>query len=152
MSTDSTRTHETGPVPDHAPERRGRWRAITTIAAATVAAIVTNLLVLLAGRVADASFVLDDRGTPHVVTALDVVVASWPMVVGMALAVALARWRSWFLRVGQVLGGGLALLSVAGPMLALTDPGTRLALALMHLVVGAAVVIGLEAIRRRRSA
>jgi hypothetical protein len=48
-----------------------------------------------------------------------------------------------------VVGGLLALLSVAGPTLAATDSGTRLALALMHLVVGAAAVLALEAIRRR---
>jgi hypothetical protein len=71
------------------------------------------------------------------------------MVAGMALAVVVARWRFWFLRLAQVVGGGLALLSVAGPMLAVTDPGTRLGLGLMHVVVGVATVVGLEAIRRR---
>ena len=40
----------------------------------------------------------------------------------------------------------LALLSVARPLMADTDSGTRLALAVMHVVVGAAVVRRLEAI------
>lgn len=129
--------------------RRGPWRAAATaVALAAVGAILVNEVVMLAGRAAGASFVLDDRGTPHVVTAVDVVVATWPMVAGMALAVVLARWRPWFLRVAQVVGGGLALLSVAGPMLAVTDSGTRLALGLMHVVVGVATVVGLEMLRR----
>jgi hypothetical protein len=104
---------------------------------------------MLAGQAAGASFVLDDRGTPHVVRALDVVVATWPMVVGVLLATLLGRLRAWLLRVGQALGGLLALLSVAGPLMAVTDPGTRLSLALMHVVVGVAAVAALEAVRRR---
>ena len=52
-------------------------------------------------------------------------------------------------RVGQAVGGLLALLSVAGPMMAVTDSGTRIALALMHVVVGVAAVAALEVIRRR---
>jgi hypothetical protein len=142
MSIDTART---------APARTAVpwWHAATAVVAAAVAAIVVNELVMLVGRAAGASFVLDDRGTPHVVTAVDVVVATWPMVVGTALGILLARWRTWFLRVAQVVGGGLALLSVAGPLLAVTDSGTRLALAFMHVVVGAAAVLALEVVHRR---
>jgi hypothetical protein len=107
-------------------------------------------LVMLAGHAAGASFVLDDRGAPHVVRPVDVVLATGPMVVGVLLAAALGRWRAWLLRAGQALGGLLALLSVAGPMLGVTDSGTRLALALVHVVVGVAAVAALEVIRRRR--
>jgi hypothetical protein len=121
---------------------------LTTLVAAA-AAIVTSWVVMLAGHAAGASFVLDDRGTPHVVRVVDVVVAIWPMVVGVLLAASLGRLRVWLLRTGQAVGGLLALLSVAGPMMAVTDSGTRIALALMHLVVGAAAVAALEAIRRR---
>jgi hypothetical protein len=121
---------------------------LTTLVAAA-AAIVTSWVVMLAGHAAGASFVLDDRGTPHVVRVVDVVVAIWPMVVGVLLAASLGRLRLWLLRTGQAVGGLLALLSVAGPMMAVTDSGTRIALALMHLVVGAAAVAALEAIRRR---
>jgi hypothetical protein len=121
---------------------------VTTLVAAA-GAIVTSWVVMLAGHAAGASFVLDDRGTPHVVRALDVVVATWPMVVGVLLAAALGRLRVWLLRTGQAVGGLLAAASVAGPMLAVTDSGTRIALALMHLVVGVAAVAALEAIRRR---
>lgn len=137
-----------------APARPGRvvatWRyALTATVVAAVAAIVTCWIVMLAGRAAGASFVLDDRGTPHVVRALDVVVATWPIVVGVLLAVLLGHLRAWLLRVGQAVGGLLAVASVAGPMTAVTDSGTRLALALMHVVVGVAAVAALEAVRRR---
>ena len=126
------------------------WRFVlaTTIAAAA-AAVVTCWVVMLAGQAAGASFVLDDRGTPHVVRAVDVVVATWPMVVGVLLAALLGHLRAWLLRVGQVAGGLLAVASVAGPLTAVTDSGTRLALALMHVVVGVAAVTALEAVRRR---
>ena len=127
------------------------WRyvlAVTLVAAA--AAIAVCWVVMLAGHAAGASFVLDDRGAAHVVGAVDVVVATWPMVVGVLVTAALGRWRAWLLRAGQAVGGLLALLSVAGPMLGVTDSGTRLALALMHVVVGVAAVAALEAIRRRR--
>ncbi len=126
------------------------WRyVLTATVVAAAAAIVACWVVMLAGRATGASFVLDDQGTPHVVRAVDVVVATWPMVVGVLLTALLGRLRAWALRVGQVLGGLLALLSVAGPVLAVADSGTRLALALMHVVVGVAAVAALEAIRRR---
>jgi hypothetical protein len=126
------------------------WRYVlaSTVAAAVVA-IVTCWVVMLVGHAAGASFVLDDRGTPHVVRAVDVVVATWPMVVGVLLAALLGRWRAWLLRTGQAVGGLLALLSVAGPMTGVTDSSTRISLALMHVVVGVAAVAALELIRRR---
>lgn len=150
MTTDSTRTRETPPRPGRR-HGLGWWQAIL---AAAGAATVVDLALLGAGHAAGATFVLDDRGAPHVVALADVVSASvWPIAVGMGLAVLLARglwaWRTPVLRVALVVGGALALASAAGPMLGVTDPGTRLALALMHVVVGAAVVLGLEAVRRR---
>ncbi len=126
------------------------WRYVLAAAVvAAVAAIVVSWVVMLAGYAAGASFVLDDRGTPHVVRPVDVVVATWPMVAGVLLSALLGRWRAWLLRAGQVVGGLLALLSVAGPMTAVTDSGTRLSLGLMHVVVGVAAVVALEAVRRR---
>jgi hypothetical protein len=126
------------------------WRyVLATTVAAAVGAIVVCWVVMLAGQAAGASFVLDDRGTPHVVRAVDVVVATWPMVVGVLLCALLGRVRAWLLRAGQAVGGLLALLSVAGPVMAVTDSGTRIALALMHVVVGVAAVVALELIRRR---
>lgn len=126
------------------------WRfVLTATLVATVASIVASWLVMLVGHAAGASFVLDDRGSPHVVRAVDVVVATWPMAVGVLLAALLGRLRTWLLRTGQVVGGLLALVSAVGPMLAVTDSGTRLALATMHVLVGVGAVRAIEVIARR---
>ncbi|MGD9527195.1 DUF6069 family protein [Pseudonocardia sp.] len=147
-STDTTSTTVTAtPARSTAP-----WRDVLTITAvAYVAAVVACELVLLVGIAAEASFVLTVPGTPpHPVTSWDIVTTSTILPIGVLLAALLARWRRWFLRVGQVVGGALALLSVLGPLTGPTDSGTRLALSLMHVLVGAGAVIALEAIGRRR--
>ncbi|MGH4023688.1 MAG: DUF6069 family protein [Pseudonocardiaceae bacterium] len=125
------------------------WQAI---AAAAVGATVVNLLILLVGRAAGASFELVDGAALHAVTFGGVITSSAvPLVIGTVLATLLSVWWPGFLRLAQIVGGGLALVSVAGPLLADTDTATRLALAAMHVVVGVAVVLSLEAIRRRTS-
>ena len=157
-STDHITTNQTGSISDP-PDNRLRtregkqrqglswWQAS---AAGAVAATVGNLVIFLIGVAADASFVVMDRGDLHEVTVGGVIVATVPpLVVGTVLAALLARWWPGVLRLAQVLGGTLALLTAAGPLMADTDGGTRLALALMHVVLGVAVVLSLEALRRR---
>lgn len=120
---------------------------------AVAAAALVNLAILFAGQMAGASFRYTDAGELHEVTAGGVLGSTAiPLVAGFAAAVLLARFWIGFLRLAQVIGGGLALLTVAGPFLTDTDGGTRVALALMHVVVAAAVVWSLEAVRRRRTA
>lgn len=141
---------------DGAPPRSGQlspprglswWQAIV---AAAAGATVVNLLILLIGRAAGASFELIDGAALHAVTVGGVITSSAvPLVIGTVLATLLGLWWPGFLRLAQVVGGGLALASVAGPLMADTDTATRLALAAMHVVVGVAVVLSLEAIRRR---
>ncbi|MGH3903041.1 MAG: DUF6069 family protein [Pseudonocardiaceae bacterium] len=122
------------------------WQAI---AAAAVAATVVNLLILLIGRAAGASFEYVDGAGLHAVTVSGVITSSAvPLVIGTVLATLLGLWWPGFIRVAQVVGGGLALLTVAGPMMADTGTGTQLALAAMHVIVGVAVVLGLEPIWR----
>ncbi|MGE3286986.1 MAG: DUF6069 family protein [Pseudonocardia sp.] len=127
------------------------WRDVLALtAAAYVASVLACELVLLVGRAAQASFVLTVPGAPpHAVTAWDVVVAATTLPVGVLVAATFARWRRWFLRVGQVVGAALGLLSALGPLTGPTDSGTRLALALMHVLVGAGAVVALGAIGRR---
>ena len=97
-----------------------------------------------------ASFVVVDGGDLHEVAAYGVIVTTvLPLVVGTVLAALLARWWPGVIRLAQVIGGTLALLTVAGPVMADTDGGTRLALALMHVVLGVAVVLSLGALRPR---
>ncbi|MGH3974727.1 MAG: DUF6069 family protein [Pseudonocardiaceae bacterium] len=126
------------------------WQAI---AGGAATAALCNLAILFIGRATGASFAYLDRGTLHAITAWGVIVTTvLPLVVGIGLAALLARWWFWVIRLAQVIGGGLALLSVAGPVIADTDGATRLALVLMHVVVAVAVVVTLEAIRRHAKA
>jgi hypothetical protein len=128
------------------------WRAVLTITAvAFVLTVLACELVLLVGRAAEASFVITAPGAPpHLVTGWDVLIATTTLPIGVLLAAALARWRWWFLRVGQVVGAALGLLTAIGPLTGPTDSGTRLALGLMHVLVGAGAVVALDAIGRRR--
>ena len=119
-------------------------------ALAATASVVGNLVVLGVADVGDASLAVTDGGTVHDIAAGGVVAASLVPVVAAVALVAVAALR-WFgvVRLAQVAGGTFALLSVAGPLAADTDTGTSIALAAMHVVSGAAFVIGLEVARRR---
>lgn len=153
-STDRTTAHHDGAT---RPDRRfgtskglSWWQAI---AAGAVAAAVVNLVIFFLGGAAGASFAFLDRGTLHEISAWAVLIATVPpLVIGTGLATLLARWRSWVIRLAQVIGGGLALLTVAGPLTTDADGATVFALALMHVVLAVAVVATLEAIRRRTKA
>lgn len=129
------------------------WQAGAVLTAlAAVTATLVNLGIFAVAAAAGASFVLLDGTEPHQVTIGAVITSSTvPLVVGMALAVLLSRWWPGVLRVTQVVGGALALLTVPGPVSAVGDDATRLALALIHVVVGVVVVLALEAVRRRVS-
>lgn len=149
--TAEARAHGTPSRSGHLAQRRGLswWPAI---GAAAVAATAVNLLILLIGRVGGASFELVDGAALHAVTVGGVLTSSVvPLVIGTVLATLLGLWWPGVFRLAQFVGAGLALLTVAGPLMADTDTGTRLALAAMHVVVGVAVVLSLEAIRRRTS-
>jgi len=156
-TTDRSATSQTGsadPRPeDRIPVGKARHKGLRwwqAIAAGAVAVAVVNLVIWLIGWVAGASFVLLEAGRLHEVTAWSVVSASvFPLILGTGLASLLARWWSGVIRLAQVIGGGLALLTVAGPMMSSTDGATRLALAMMHVILGAAVVLSLESMRRR---
>lgn len=126
------------------------WQAA---AAGAVLATAINLVLLLAARAADASLVLREPGAAdHPITAGGVIFSSVvPMTGGILLAALLARWWQGVLRLAQLVGGALALLTAAGPLTSGTDGVTRTTLITMHLVVGVTVVLALEAIRRRRS-
>lgn len=116
------------------------------VAAATAA----NLAIFALGHLTSASYLHPDGGEIVPVTVGDVVVSSAvPLAVGFLAAVALSLLWTGFLRVGQVVGTVLALLSVAGPLIIDTDTATRVLLALMHVVLAPAVWFSLGAVRRR---
>lgn len=125
--TDHIPTNQTGSVgdsPDHrlrtreGHQRQGLswWQAS---AAGAVAATVGNIVIFLVGLAAGTSFVVLDRGDLHEITAGAVIFATaLPLVVGTVLAALLARWWPGVIRLAQVIGGTLALLTAAGPVMA----------------------------------
>ncbi|MEV4947365.1 DUF6069 family protein [Streptomyces sp. NPDC053755] len=122
------------------------WKLLVTGAAA---AALVNLVVLGVAKLAGASLVVVDAGQEHPITIGGVLGSSTvPLVVGTGAAMLLALWKPVFLRLAQYVGGGLALLSVAGPLSSDADGGTVAALSLMHVTLGVAVVATLELHRR----
>jgi hypothetical protein len=127
--------------------RLGWWRAAGL---AVVAAVAVNLVILAIGTAADASFVVVDNGDPADVTAALIVAATAiPLAVGFLVAALLARRRPGWVRPLALVAAAFAVVSIASPFAADTDSGTAAALAVMHLVVGAAYVGGTEAARAR---
>jgi hypothetical protein len=120
---------------------------------AVVASVVANLAILGIGTLADASFVVVDNGDPADVDVAAVLFASIvPLAAGFVVAALLDRWRPGLVRPLGIVVAALAVVSVAGPFAADTDTGTAVALAVMHLVVGAAYLGGIEAARHRAPA
>ncbi|MET7989208.1 MULTISPECIES: DUF6069 family protein [unclassified Streptomyces] len=144
----------TSSIPAANSTARGR-RALPTwqaVAGAAVLAAVVNLIVLFIGDAAGASLVLKLNGKSDEIVASGVIFMSVAApVIGITATVLLARWKPVFLRVGQFVGGGVALLTAIGPLTFDTDGGTAATLITMHLFVGFVVVAALEAIRRSRA-
>ncbi|WP_405594180.1 DUF6069 family protein [Streptomyces sp. NBC_01410] len=138
-------------VPDASPVHRSGltwWKALVTGA---VCAVVVNLIVLAIAKLADASLIIVNGGAEHPIAVGGVIGASVvPLVVGTGAALLLSLWKLVFLRIAQYMGGGLALLSVAGPLSSGADGGTVAALTLMHITLGVTVVTTLELHRRHR--
>ncbi|NWF26670.1 hypothetical protein HW130_10340 [Streptomyces sp. PKU-EA00015] len=146
----SSAVPNSGPaVPTAPPVRRSGlswWKALVTGA---VGAAVVNLIVLAVAKLAGASLIVVDGGEQHPITVGGVIGASVvPLVVGTGAALLMALWKPVFLRIAQYVGGGLALLSVAGPLSSGADGGTVAALSLMHITLGVAVVTTLKLHRR----
>ncbi|MFD0266312.1 DUF6069 family protein [Streptomyces sp. NPDC127106] len=148
----SSALSNSGPTAPAAPSvhRSGLtwWKALV---AGAVGAAVVNLIVLGAAKLAGASLIVVNGSEEHPITVGGVIGSSVvPLVVGTGAALLLALWKPVFLRIAQFVGGGLALLSVAGPLSSGADGGTVAALSLMHVTLGVAVVATLELHRRRR--
>ncbi|GAB7189666.1 hypothetical protein NUM3379_03720 [Kineococcus sp. NUM-3379] len=140
------------PTPGSPPRPTARTRPWRAIAAGTAAALLLNVLLYALARAAGASLSLAQPTGAHVVGVADVAGSTVvPLLAGTALAVLLARWWRPVLRIAQVVGAGFALLTTAGSATSDTDTGTRLALAAMHVVCAAAVVLVLQAARRSPS-
>ncbi len=115
-----------------------RHRAVVSAALA----LVVNLALLRAGDLAGASFLVPDRsaeGALMQVGLVPVVLSTLvPLAAGLVLtALIRARWPR-ALPALHALAVLVTLASLAMPLSTGTDTGTRVVLAVMHLVVGAA--------------
>lgn len=116
------------------------------------AAAVANLVILAVARLGGVSFAIvngSEEGTVDVPTVLGLSIV--PMAVGIAVVMLVSVWWVWALRVGAVVGAGLALATIALPFsVDEAETGARVALALMHVTVAAGIVFAFEAYRRSR--
>jgi hypothetical protein len=113
--------------------------------AAAAAAALANLLVYLIERFVFGLPLVVPMGGPGgpegPVTAVMVIVTSAvPAICAALLLAALARFTSRPFRILLIVAIVFGLLSLAGPLLLPVSLGTRLALALMHIVAGVTIV------------
>jgi len=125
--------------PSTARSRSPLWRSGLV---ATGIAAATNLAIYLAGRAGGVDFVgrlSPDADLTEVVAGHVLVTTIIPLLLGTAVAV-LIRRRGHGLGLVRLAGAAVAVLSLAGPISLDADPGTKVLLAAMHLVAGAAFV------------
>lgn len=116
---------------------------------ATAAAVVANLIVWAVAKAAGTSFEVVDGGTVSEVPVSGIVfITAAPMLVGLTAAALLAyRWIG-VLRLAEIVGSVLAVATIGLTLAAEFDTASTLALALMHLTLIPAIVLGLEGLRR----
>lgn len=146
-STENVVATENSTAPVTYVRNLSRWEAV---AFATVGAVVVSVVVWALFNAFGASFDVMDGGTVHAVGLSGVAMsAGIPVLIGVTLAALLSYFRVGIIRVAQVIGAALPLVTIAGSLSADTDVATKLGLALMHVVVAGFVVAGLELMRRR---
>ncbi|MEV0357024.1 DUF6069 family protein [Nocardia sp. NPDC050697] len=116
----------------------------------TIAAVVANLIIWGIAKAAGVNFEITDNGKVDAVPPGGIVfITAVPMLVGLTAAVLLAyRWPG-ILRVAEIVGSVLAVLTIGLTIAADFDVSSTIALALMHLTLIPAIVIGLEGLRRK---
>jgi TctA family transporter len=133
-------------APTHHDRRRVRWWQ--AVAAGAAAATVINLIVYFVASGSGAALAVQQNGADHEINAAGVVVASLvPLLVGTLLAMLVSRWWPGVLRVAQVVAAVVAVVTALGPLTQAVDTATGLALATMHVMIGATAVAILQVIR-----
>lgn len=133
--------------PDHSASRTTIWR-YGLIGAGVAAAM--NLMLFALSSAAGVSYLLrrSADADPSDVTAAHVALMTLiPFIVGVAIAAAAARRLRHGLRIVQVVGVVVALLSVGGPLGLEADIAARLTLAAMHLIPGVCLAVALGRVR-----
>lgn len=129
----------------------GRMRPVRIIAGAVLGALAVNLLIWLAGRALGGSFVyVEADGQPHTTTEPQgmITMTVIPMSAGLALAALLGSRRPVMVRLAQVAGPLLALVTVSRTFTAGFDRVSEIALASMHVVIAVVVAGALQLLAR----
>ncbi len=129
------------------PPPLGRVRAV---AATVVAALVINLVIWVIGAAAGGSFEFTDAGKTQSAAPGGVIVMTViPLLIGMTLTALVSyRWLG-VIRVAQVVGPLIALLTIGGTVAANFDGVSTVALSAMHVTAVPILIVGLEAMHRR---
>jgi hypothetical protein len=115
-----------------------------------VIALVPNLVLWLLALPAGASFEMTDAGkTTSAAPGGVVVMTVVPLLIGMTLAALISVKLPAIIRPAEAIGVVLALATIVLTIQADFDAASTISLSLMHVVVAAAIVVGLEAMRRR---
>lgn len=112
-----------------------------------VVAGVVNLIIFAVAKASGANFSLVQGGTPTEVTyAMVVLVSAGAVVIGSALAALLGEKR---LRLMQIIGGVVAVLTTIGPLSSTGSASAKAVLVVLHLLTGVAFVAAMEVVRRQ---
>lgn len=125
----------------------------TILAAGAAGAVVAGVINLVVFAIADAAganfeFVQNGRAT-SVNYGMVAVVTVGSILVGAALAALLGAPR---VRLVQIIGAVIALLSAVAPLMLTGSAAAKAVLALLHLITGVVFVASLEVARRRTAA
>ncbi|MEU5783465.1 DUF6069 family protein [Micromonospora lupini] len=110
---------------------------------ALVVAVLAAVVVWLIATLADASLTVDQGTGPQDVTVLAVIVTSaLAALLGWGLLAVLERLSARAMTIWTAIAVAVLLLSLVPASLVDASAGTRVALVLMHLAVGAVVILG----------
>ncbi len=141
-----TASPDSVPTTAKTPPQLGRAQAV----AATVAvALPVNLVIWAIGVAVGGSFEYTDAGkTQSAAPGGVVVMTAIPLLIGMTSAALLSyRWPG-VIRLAQVVGPTIALLTIGGTLAADFDGASTVALSAMHIAIVPILIVGLEAMRR----
>jgi len=123
---------------------------LTTGAAGAAAAAIVNLVVFAIANAAGVSFEFVQNGRPTTVGyGMVAVVSVGSVLLGAVLAALLGPRR---LRLVQIIGAAVAVLSAGAPLTLTGAASGKAVLVLLHLITGAVFVLALELVRRRTPA
>jgi hypothetical protein len=128
-------------------------RLLVVGATGAIAATAANVLIYGAGRAADVAYIVSttSQGNERVRLADVVSLSLMSFAVGIIAAVVARRFRRPSVRTLQVVGAVLAVVTTWGDFVIDGTPAAKATLAVMHIVVGVAYIISLQAASTRRT-